>query len=106
MITRFVFGFFLLIAGGCATSFYGSAEIEGGRPGCEEKCASVGLEMQAFVFMGEYSTACVCDVPGRATSSAGGSSPTAGAVGVMLQMRDSSSESCGGGTTCVSFGTP
>ena len=84
----------LLFAGGCATNFTGSAEVEGGRPGCERKCAAIGLEMQAFVFMGEYSTACVCDVPGRATANAGAASTAAVAVGVMTQMRDAADRAC------------
>ena len=84
---------FLLLAGGCATSFTGSARLEGGRPGCEQKCASIGLQMQAFVFMGEYSTACVCDVPSRAAHAGSSASPAA-SVAVMTQMRDAADDYC------------
>ncbi|HKP58706.1 MAG TPA: hypothetical protein VJV78_18425 [Polyangiales bacterium] len=94
----------LLLASGCATSFTGSAEIEGGRPGCEAKCLAVGLTMQAYVFMGEYSTACVC-APKDATSGSS-SAPTAAtaavAVGVMTQMRDAADQFCAD-TDCGRF---
>jgi hypothetical protein len=46
----------------CATSFTGSAHIEGGRSGCQTKCSAQGLEMSALVYLGEYSSACVCSV--------------------------------------------
>lgn len=93
MTARFMFSLCLLIGGGCVTSFTGPAEIQGGRPGCERKCASVGLEMQAFVFMGEYSTACVCEAPGR-TPETGGSSPAAAAVSFMMHLRDAQNQHC------------
>jgi hypothetical protein len=80
----------------CATSFTGSAHIEGGRSGCESKCAGDGLTMSGLVYLGEYSSACVCSV---ATAPAGdqaaaqrSSDDTAGAAaagavaGVMMQM--------------------
>jgi hypothetical protein len=82
----------LLIAGGCATSFTGSAQIEGGRPGCERKCASAGLQMQAFVFMGEYSTACVCEAARRPEQA--GAAAASAAIGVMQQMRAAQDEFC------------
>jgi len=85
---------FLLVVSGCATTFTGSAEVEGGRPGCERKCASIGLEMQAFVFMGEYSTACVCEVPGSAAQARRSAAAAAVAVGVMTQMRDQRDAFC------------
>ncbi len=88
----FVLTLCLLVASGCATSFTGSAQIEGGRPGCERKCASTGLQMQAFVFMGEYSTACVCEIAGHSDRS--GTAAASAAVGVMQQMRAAQDEFC------------
>lgn len=44
------------------TSFEGSAKFPGGAHGCFEKCASVGMDMASFVFVGEYSTACACQL--------------------------------------------
>jgi hypothetical protein len=79
---------------GCATSFTGSPHIENGRAGCEEKCKGQGMQVAGMVYMGEYSSACVCEVPrGSASlsrrellvSSAGGAGGAA--AGVMMQMR-------------------
>jgi hypothetical protein len=72
---------------GCATSFTGSAHVEGGRSGCEQKCAGQGLAMEGLVYMGEYSSACVCAVPGASGDSGAASSGAGGAVGVVMQMR-------------------
>ena len=91
----------LLLASGCATTFTGAAEVEGGRPGCERKCLAVGLTMQAYVFMGEYSTACVC-APPSATSGASSAATAAVAVGVMTQMRDAADQFCAD-TDCGRF---
>ncbi len=77
---------------GCGTTFTGSPHIEGGRGGCEQKCRADGMEVAGMVYMGEYSSACVCAPPGssaRAKRSLVGAagSVTSGAVGVILQMR-------------------
>lgn len=87
MTWRVTLNALLLVGGGCTTSFTGSAQVEGGRPGCEAKCASIGMEMQAFVFMGEYSTACVCEVPGRATQANAGPASSVVASGVWAQLQ-------------------
>jgi hypothetical protein len=79
------------IGTGCATNFTGSAHIEGGRATCERKCAGQGLTMSGLIYMGEYSSACVCSVPGGAASSIGASAVAAGAAGVVMQMRASQS---------------
>ena len=71
---------------GCATSFTGSAHIDGGRSGCEQKCAGQGLAMSGLVYMGEYSSACVCSVPGSAGNGSA-ASVGGGAAGVVMQMR-------------------
>lgn len=78
---------------GCATSFTGNAHVENGRAGCEEKCKGQGMQVAGMVYLGEYSSACVCEVPhGSASSSRRefllGSAGSAGAaVGVVMQMR-------------------
>src|SRR5687768_2456578 len=79
----------VLASTGCATSVTGSAHVEEGRAGCERKCQGQGLEMSGMVYMGEYSSACVCEVPGAtggATAAAGGAAAGA-AAGVVMQMR-------------------
>jgi hypothetical protein len=86
--------FALLLASlstGCATNFTGSAHIEGGRATCEKKCAGQGLTMSGLIYMGEYSSACVCSVPGGSASTLGNSAVAAGAAGVVMQMRNSES---------------
>ena len=81
----------------CATSFTGSPYIEGGRTECEAKCAGQGLSMCGMVYMGEYSSACVCSVGGSggedAVSLDRTSAASAGAVaGVIMQMRAQESQ--------------
>ena len=78
---------------GCATSFTGSAHVEGGRGGCEAKCRGQGMQIAGMVYMGEYSSACVCEVP-RTTGSAehrdlvGSAAGSSGAAaGVIMQMQ-------------------
>jgi hypothetical protein len=53
---------------GCGTTFTGSAHVEDGRRGCETKCRGQGMQVAGMVYMGEYSSACVCQVP-RGTAS-------------------------------------
>ncbi len=77
----------MLTLAGCATSFTGSAHIEGGRSGCESKCAGQGLAMSGMVYMGEYSSACVCEVPGSGGGAGSSASVAGGAAGVVMQMR-------------------
>ena len=76
----------------CATSFTGSAHVDDGRAGCERKCKGQGMEVAGMVYMGEYSDACVCAVPGKSASNNASFLATAGAVaggsaGVVMQMR-------------------
>lgn len=81
------------IAAGCATSFTGSAHVEDGRAGCEAKCRGQGMQVAGMVYMGEYSSACVCEVPGsaaagRRTELVASAGAAAGAsAGVVMQMR-------------------
>ncbi len=80
--------------GACTTSFTGSAHVKGGRAGCEKKCAQEGMRMAGMVFMGEYSDACVCEVPSGPAQVPPAMMPLtqaafgAGAVGVVLQTRE------------------
>lgn len=78
-----VFGLFILaiVFSGCATAFTGSPHVEGGRSACEQKCTSQGMEAAGLVYMGEYSSACVCQIPGKSASRRGMLIATAGAVG-------------------------
>ena len=83
-----------LLAVGCATNFTGSPHVEGGRGGCEKKCSAQGMEVAGMVYMGEYSSACVCAAPGQAASVrrtlVASAATGGGAVGVIMQMqRDS-----------------
>ncbi len=81
-----------LILSGCATTFTGSPHVEDGRAGCEKKCKGQGMEVAGMVYMGEYSSACVCEVPGHQASRqrllyAASGSVGGGVVGVELQRR-------------------
>ena len=85
---------FLLAAFGsaCATNFTGSPHVEEGRGGCERKCKGSGMEVAGMVYMGEYSDACICSVPGRTGSAkqrllAGAGAVAGGTAGVVIQMR-------------------
>src|SRR5688572_26636664 len=85
-------------ASSCATSFTGSPYVEEGRAGCEKKCRSAGMEVVGLVYMGEYSDACVCGVPGRAASSSKILHQAAAAVagagaGVAMQMQRQAQQS-------------
>lgn len=57
-------GLAALLLAGCETSFTGSPYVDGGRKGCEAKCQAQNMEIAGLVYMGEYSDACVCMVPG------------------------------------------
>jgi hypothetical protein len=87
---------------GCATSFTGSPHIEGGRSGCEAKCRGQGMQIAGMVYMGEYSSACVCEVP-RSTGSAGdrdllgsAAGSSGAAAGVVMQMQRQRQQQGGG----------
>jgi hypothetical protein len=82
---------FTVVLGGCATSFTGNAHVEDGRNGCERKCKGQGMEVTGMVYMGEYSDACICSVPGqtgsrRTQSVAGAAAVAGGTAGVVMQM--------------------
>jgi hypothetical protein len=77
---------------GCATQFHGSPRFPGGPKGCYDKCATSGMQMTSFVYVGEYSTGCVCGMKGhagrRASADASQPATAAASVGVVLQMRE------------------
>ncbi|MEN9578235.1 MAG: hypothetical protein RJA70_1244 [Pseudomonadota bacterium] len=82
---------FTLLVTGCATQFVGSAYVESGRSGCETKCGGQGMEVVGMVYMGEYSDACICAVPGqgaRGTQAlAAGAAAAGGSAGVVMQQQ-------------------
>lgn len=82
-----LFGAALLIClPNCATSFRGSAQYSGGPAACVRQCRSIGGQMGAFIYMGDYSTGCVCTPPAshaaptasQATIAGGGLAAVAG----------------------------
>jgi hypothetical protein len=75
-----------LLLSGCGTMFFGSSHYPGGPKACQTDCRAKGLAMSAFVFAGEYSTACVCG-PREAESSSSGAATTAASVAVATMMR-------------------
>lgn len=75
-----------LAVGGCATSFQGSPHV-GGAAACEAKCSGQGMELAGIVYMGDYSSACVCEVPGQNVSHGSVAAASGGAVGVVMQQR-------------------
>lgn len=80
-------GLLLLGSGiGCNTQFIGDAHIS--PAACQTRCAQSNLQMAGMVYMGEYSSACICEV-GKAGAPAGVA--VAGALGaapgVIMQMQ-------------------
>jgi hypothetical protein len=74
---------------GCATQFTGSAHVKGGADACKAKCSDQGLEFAGMVYMGEYTDGCICAAPGkRAEALKGAQGVVAGAIGVVLNMRE------------------
>ena len=69
IIVRATLVLLVVSAIGCGTTFTGSAHVEDGRRGCEAKCRGQGMQVAGMVYMGEYSSACVCEVPRCASAS-------------------------------------
>jgi hypothetical protein len=75
---------------GCQTQFIGSAHIT--PEACAAKCTESHLQMAGMVYLGEYSSACVCETikppdaatPGVAMNAAPGA--LGASAGVMMQM--------------------
>lgn len=51
----------MLAAAGCQTQFLGNAHIDPAT--CQARCTADHLQMSGMVYMGEYSSACICEVP-------------------------------------------
>jgi hypothetical protein len=87
---------------GCATRFTGDPKFPGGARGCFDACKREGMVMSSYVFVGEYSTGCVCSLkptpaPQPSPATSGGQSDataasSAAAVGVVMQMRRAQEE--------------
>jgi hypothetical protein len=79
---------------GCRTEFTGSPHIDPAT--CQAKCSSAQLQFVGMVYMGEYSSACICDVgrPPAAPPTAPGASAgaAAAAAGVVMQMRQQAAQ--------------
>jgi hypothetical protein len=86
---RWILCLFLI---GCQTNFVGSPHIDPAT--CASKCAQDRLAMAGMVYMGEYSSACICEVPrppsAPTTATAAGAMGTT--VGVIMQMRRQAEE--------------
>lgn len=93
MLSRITTSLVLVLLTGCQTTFTGDPHIENGHAGCEEKCKGQGMALAGMVFMGEYTSGCVCTVPGQSASvrdqvlAAAESGAAAGSAGVVMQMR-------------------
>lgn len=72
---------------GCQTQFVGDPHIS--PAACQARCAQSNLQMAGMVYMGEYSSACICEVAKQAGAQASLEAPGAlgAAPGVIMQMR-------------------
>lgn len=72
---------------GCQTQFTGDPHIS--PAACQAKCAQSNLQMAGMVYMGEYSSACICEVgkPGGASAGLASAGAVGAAPGVIMQMR-------------------
>lgn len=55
------------VVSGCATSFTGSAKVDGPRE-CRKVCDTWGMDLAGMVAMGEYTNGCICKVKGEQVS--------------------------------------
>lgn len=70
-----------MLLSACSTHFHGNAKFPDGPVGCYRRCAATkAFEMDSFVYMGEYSTACVC----RVKPDLGETRASVAAVGVVV----------------------
>jgi hypothetical protein len=85
-----IFVLFMVLTGvACQTNFTGSPVFPGGSKGCFNKCNKLNMEMAAYTYVGEFSTACSCKVK-YINKSSGSYSQTSfipGVVGVVMQQR-------------------
>jgi hypothetical protein len=86
-MNRLFAGMFLFTLG-CQTNFTGSPHISTQQ--CEARCTADGLVLGGMVYMGEYSSACICEKPNTAAASISGAAAAAaaGAAGVVMQTRN------------------
>jgi hypothetical protein len=80
---------------GCATSFTGSAKVDGPKE-CRSTCNNWGMDLAGMVAMGEYTTGCICKVRGEQLSLSGiagsvllsSAGAAGGTAGVSMQMQE------------------
>jgi hypothetical protein len=73
---------------GCRTEFTGSPHTDPAT--CQSKCQAANLQFAGMVYMGEYSSACICDIarPNAPPVARGAGAGAGGAAaGVVMQMR-------------------
>lgn len=70
---------------GCQTQFTGSPHIE--PAACQTRCKGINMQMSGMLYMGEYSSACLCELPkpGVPTATASASGAAGAAAGVVMQ---------------------
>src|SRR5690349_9285611 len=78
----------VLLCASCGgpTQFRGDAKVKGGPAACRQICAGWNMELVGMVAMGDYSTGCICQVPGAGAPAGGAAAATSSAAGVVLQM--------------------
>lgn len=71
----------------CSTQFYGDAHVD--KRSCTMKCQEQGLVLDSMVFMGDYSSGCVCKAANRTSRDEAdrGSEGLSGIIGVIEQIR-------------------
>ncbi len=71
---------------GCQTQFIGDPHIS--PAACQARCTQSNLQMAGMVYMGEYSSACICEVarPGGAPAALASAGAMGAAPGVIMQM--------------------
>lgn len=82
---------------GCATSFTGSAKVDGPKD-CRSTCNNWGMDLAGMVAMGEYTNGCICKVRGEQLSLNGiagsvllsSAGAAGGTAGVYMQMQEES----------------
>lgn len=76
----------LALLAGCQTQFLGDPHISINT--CQARCTSSGMQMSGMVYMGEYSSACICEPPKPNASAPAAAAGAMGATaGVVMQMR-------------------
>ncbi len=93
MLRRIVIASLALFCAACSTSFDGSPYFPGGPRVCFEKCDKANMEMSAFVYSGEFATACVCQPRGRSARAQG---DLGAIVGVIRRMQNEEAAVLGG----------